>query len=335
MWPILKKEICEFVVEFHSNGKWVRGSNAAFIVLIPKKDNPTSLADYQPISLIGCMYKVISKLLAYRMNKVMDSIISPTQSTFIKGRQIADGIVITNELILDARKRRKSIAIFKVDFEKAYDNVNWNFLNSMLRKMGFCPKWCSWIKGCLSSTSILVLVNGSPIEEFQMSKGLSQGDPLAPFLFLVVAEALNGLIGKAIKEGLFKGVTIGLRGMEITHLQFADDTILFCEASRENIWGIKRKHMGHQEKTYGPSSVSSGVLSLFRNPEILPPIGKSGFAATTSSSPLAAPALWGFRELPLALPPASSPCSSGSLHANSVVVGLNPFYTKVSMIDLK
>ncbi|GKV08326.1 hypothetical protein SLEP1_g19972 [Rubroshorea leprosula] len=78
-----------------------------------------------------------------------------------------------------------------------------------------------------------------PTEEFQMSKGLRQGDPLAPFLFVVVAEALNVLIGKVIEEGLFKGVTMGSRGMESTHLQFVDDTILFCESSSENIWAIK------------------------------------------------------------------------------------------------
>lgn len=82
MWPILKDDICELVSEFHSKGRFVTSSNASFIMLIPKKENPTSLTNYCPTSLIGCMYKIVSKLLANRMRKVIDSIISLNQSAF-------------------------------------------------------------------------------------------------------------------------------------------------------------------------------------------------------------------------------------------------------------
>ncbi|GKV19324.1 hypothetical protein SLEP1_g29604 [Rubroshorea leprosula] len=239
MWPILKEDICEFMCEFHSNGRLVKGSNASFIVLIPKKENPSSLLEYRPISLIGCMYKIVAKLLANRMRKVMNSIISQNQSAFIGGRHIADGIIITNELIHDAKRRKWPTLIFKADFEKAYDSVNWCFLDCMLQKLGFCEKWRLWIQECLASATTSVLVNGSPTEEFKMSKGLRQGDPLAPFLFLVVAEALNGLIIKAVEEGMLTGVRVGSGDLDITHLQFADDTIIFCEASPQNVWVIK------------------------------------------------------------------------------------------------
>ncbi|GKU94416.1 hypothetical protein SLEP1_g7914 [Rubroshorea leprosula] len=126
------------------------------------------------------------------MRKVMNSIISQNQSAFIGGRHIADGIIITNELIHDAKRRKRPTLIFKADFEKAYDSVNWSFLDCMLQKLGFCEKWHLWIQEGLASATTSVLVNGSPTDEFKMSKGLQQGDPLAPFLFLVVAEALNG-----------------------------------------------------------------------------------------------------------------------------------------------
>ncbi|GKU93427.1 hypothetical protein SLEP1_g7022 [Rubroshorea leprosula] len=150
-----------------------------------------------------------------------------------------DGIVITNEVIHDLKRRKKEGLIFKADFEKAYDNVDWEFLDYMLSKLGFNLKWRSWMKECLSTASISVLVNGSPTEEFNAGKGLRQGDPLSPFLFLVVAEALSGLIRKAEEIGLLKGIQVGRGNLRLTHLQFADDTILFSEASEANAWAMK------------------------------------------------------------------------------------------------
>ncbi|GKV09634.1 hypothetical protein SLEP1_g21105 [Rubroshorea leprosula] len=204
-----------------------------------EKENPQGLNDYRPISLIGCMYKILSKLLANRLRKVMGSIISENQTAFIGGRQIMDGIVITNEVIHDLKRRKKEGLIFKADFEKAYDNVDWEFLDYMLSKLGFNLKWRSWMKECLSTASISVLVNGSPTEEFNAGKGLRQGDPLSPFLFLVVAEALSGLVWKAEEIGLLKGIQVGRGNLRLTHLQFADDTILFSEASEANAWAMK------------------------------------------------------------------------------------------------
>ncbi|GKV06663.1 hypothetical protein SLEP1_g18525 [Rubroshorea leprosula] len=173
------------------------------------------------------------------MRCVMKSIINPNQSTFIEGRQIADGIITTNELIHETKKRRRPTLIFKADFEKAYDSVNWEFLDVMLDKLGFCLLWRTWIQECLASASVSILVNGSPTEEFQMTKGLRQGDPLTPFLFLVVAEALNGLINKAVEEGLLEAATVGSGVVQLSHLQFADDTLIFCKASPDNAWAIK------------------------------------------------------------------------------------------------
>ncbi|KAJ9561074.1 hypothetical protein OSB04_006234 [Centaurea solstitialis] len=119
--------------------------------------------------------------------------------------------------------------IFKVDFEKAYDTVEWSFLLEGLDSMGFGEKWRKWIKACLHSSRISVLVNGSPTEEFPMERGLRQGDPLAPFLFLIVAECLHLLIENAEEKGLFKGIKVGKDDVKISHLQYADDIIFFGE----------------------------------------------------------------------------------------------------------
>ena len=126
-----------------------------------------------------------------------------------------------------SKKKKKMGLIFKVDFEKAYDSVEWSFLLDCLRKMGFGRKWISWIKACLASARISVLVNGSPSKEFPMRKGLRQGDPLAPFLFLIVAESLHILMKNAEEKHLFEGIKVGKFGHPISHLQYADDVVFF------------------------------------------------------------------------------------------------------------
>ncbi|GKV46066.1 hypothetical protein SLEP1_g53078 [Rubroshorea leprosula] len=118
-----------------------------------------------------------------------------------------------NQNVVEEVKRKKQQAfVFKADFANAYDCVNWSFLEWMMDRMGFGTKWRRWIMECLSTSRISVLINGSPMEEFKVEKGLRQGDPLSPFLFLMIGEGLNGLVQKAVTEGLFRGVEIGMRG---------------------------------------------------------------------------------------------------------------------------
>ncbi|GKV09906.1 hypothetical protein SLEP1_g21339 [Rubroshorea leprosula] len=213
MWEIVKDDVVKFVEDFHTSGRLVRGSNASFIVLIPKKENP--------------------------MKKVMEGLISEQQSAFIQGRQLMDSVVVANETIDEIKKKKKKSFIFKIDFEKAYDKVSWNFIDYMLMRMGFDNVWRKWIMECLRSSTISVLLNGSVTKEFSVSKGLRQGDPLSPFLFLIAAEGLSKLLASAEKKDLFNGMTVGSKGLKISHLQFADDTIIFGEASKRNVKAIK------------------------------------------------------------------------------------------------
>ncbi|GKV31852.1 hypothetical protein SLEP1_g40514 [Rubroshorea leprosula] len=238
-WEVIKADIMVFLKDFHTNGRMVRGSNASFLVLIPKKENPQGIEEYRPISLIGCMYKILAKVLANRLSRVLNTIIGENQSAFIEGRQLVDSVVVANEAIDEVRKRKSQCFLFKIDFEKAYDKVSWSFLDYMMEKMGFDKVWREWMAECLRSNTLSVLVNGSATKEFSMSRGLRQGDPLSPFLFLMVAEALNGLTSTAIEKGYFCGVKIGDGELEISHLQFADDTIFMGEATEDNIWMIK------------------------------------------------------------------------------------------------
>ena len=129
--------------------------------------------------------------------------------------------------------------ILKLDFEKAFDSVNWNFLLDLLNSFGFGSKWLSWIKECISTATISVLINGSPSDQFRTERGIRQGDPLSPFLFNIVAEGLSILFRRAMAAGLVNGVRIGSSGPVLSYLQFADDTIIFCEASMDEEKNIK------------------------------------------------------------------------------------------------
>ncbi|XP_071738932.1 uncharacterized protein [Rutidosis leptorrhynchoides] len=205
-----------------------------------KAENGTrsTLNNYRPISLIGSFYKIIAKLLSNRIRKVIPSLVGFEQSAFIKGRNILDGALIANESISYLKHERAKSLIFKVDFEKPFDCLNWDFLMEIMQIMGFGAKWRGWIRSCLESASISVLVNGSPTREFKIERGVRQGDPLSPFLFIIAAEGLNVLTKKVVYNKRFMGVEIGSEKIPISHLQYADDTIFFGEWSVTNLQNL-------------------------------------------------------------------------------------------------
>lgn len=120
-WQILKDDIMRFISEFHHNGKLSKGINYTFIALIPKVDSPQKLNNFQPISLVGSMYKILAKVLANRLKLIVGTVKSETETAFVKDKQILDEILIANEVVDEARRSKKELMVFKVDFEKAYD----------------------------------------------------------------------------------------------------------------------------------------------------------------------------------------------------------------------
>nr|GEV48573.1 RNA-directed DNA polymerase, eukaryota, reverse transcriptase zinc-binding domain protein [Tanacetum cinerariifolium] len=140
--------------------------NSSFITLIPKVPNANMVKDFRPISLIGSLYKVISKVLANRLVTVLEDIVDEIQSAFVSDSQILDGPFILNENVHWCMYKKKQSMIFKVDFEKAYDSVRWDFIDDILRRFGFGEIWCKWIQSCLYSSRASVLVNGSLMKEF-------------------------------------------------------------------------------------------------------------------------------------------------------------------------
>jgi len=238
-WEVIGKDVVMAILYFHSTSFISRGCNASFITLVPKKDNPSDLNKFKPISLVGCVYNILSKILANILKKVLPSVIDVNQSAFLGGRRMLDNILVANETVDYLKNEKKSGVLVKVEFEKACDSVNWKFLYYMLGRLGFNVKWINWIKACLESASVSILVNGSPTEEFKPKRGLRQGDPLAPFLFIIVVEGLSGLMREAKSASMFKGVEVGSQRVQVNLLQFADDTFFFCNPSYHNVLVIK------------------------------------------------------------------------------------------------
>jgi hypothetical protein len=227
-------------MEFHRNGRLPKGINASFIALIPKLDSPQLLHDFRPISLVGCMYKVLGKILANRLHAVISSVVSDSQSAFVKGKQILDGILVANEVVDEARRLKKEMLLFKVDFEKAYDSVDLTYLDSVMKRMNFPTLWRKWMSECVGTATTSVLVNGCPTNEFLMERGLRQGDPLSPFLFLLTAEGFNVLMLSLLDAGMFHGYDVGQdNSLRLSHLQFVDDTLITGQKSWLNVRSIR------------------------------------------------------------------------------------------------
>jgi hypothetical protein len=237
-WEVVKGDFMAVFADFHAYGKFVKSINSTFISLIPKFHGAKEIKDYRPISLVGGVYKIIAKVLANRMRSVMDKIISKPQNAFVKGRQILDSVLIANEC-LDCRLKSGDPGVLcKLDMEKAFDHVNWNFLLYLLRRCGFGEKWCMWIKQCISTARFSVLINGAPCGYFGSSRGVRQSDPLSPFFFDLVMEAFSRMIGAIISRGLITGFSVGTSEQTrvvVSHLLFADDTLVFCGADEHQI----------------------------------------------------------------------------------------------------
>ncbi|GKD38272.1 RNA-directed DNA polymerase, eukaryota, reverse transcriptase zinc-binding domain protein [Tanacetum coccineum] len=168
------------------------------------------------------------------IDKTPGDLVNEIQSAFVKDRQILDGPFILNELMQWCKSKKKQTMVFKVDFEKAYDSIRWDFLDDVMKKFGFGEIWCNWIQSCLQTSRGSVLVNGSPTQEFQFHKGLKQGDPLSPFLFILVMESLHISFQRVVDDGLFKGINLN-SSLHLSHLFYADDAIFMGQWNQDNI----------------------------------------------------------------------------------------------------
>jgi hypothetical protein len=233
-WATVGPGVREAVLHFLHTGIFDSSLNATYIALIPKVSPASKVTDFRPISLCNVLYKLIAKVLANRLKKVLPSVISRHQSAFIPGRLISDNVLVAYEALHTMKTRlkgKKGFMAIKLDMSKAYDRVEWEFLEAIMRKLGFAERWIQLLMACVRSVSYSILLNGSPQGRIYPTRGLRQGDPLSPYLFLLCAEGLSSLIRTAEQNRSITGLSIARGGFKLSHLFFADDSLLFCRAS--------------------------------------------------------------------------------------------------------
>jgi hypothetical protein len=254
-WHVVGKDVAAVVLYCLQSGTLLPSLNHTYVTLISKTKSPERVTEYRPISLCNVLYKLISKVLANRLKKIFPNIISESQSAFVLGRLITDNILIAFETLHHMHNKKTGKVGFmalKLDMSKAYDRVEWGFLKQVMVRMGFHDKWISLIMECIRSVSYSLLINGNPTGHIIPVRGLRQGDPISPYLFLLCEEGLTGLLKKATLQGEIHGVSLCPRGPKITNLFFADDILLFCRASLiecqkiQEILAIYEKASGQQ-----------------------------------------------------------------------------------------
>ena len=265
-WHIIKNDLVEMVNNFLASGDMNSRLNITIICMIPKTERPTRMTELRPISLCNVGYKIISKVLCKRLKPCLPILISETQSAFVAGRLISDNILIGQEMFHGLRTNKAcqgKYMTIKTCMSKAYDRIKWNFIKALLHKIGFSPHWIKLMMECISSVQYRVLLNGQPCGLIILHRGLRQGDPLSPYLFVICTETLIENIKKAEREKQLTGMKVARACSSISHFLFADDCLFFCKAQKDECQTILRilkeyEVVSEQLINFQKSSIQSG-----------------------------------------------------------------------------
>ena len=200
-WPTVKSIVIQTVLDFLNNGAAPPKFHETHIVFIPKIKNPERVTDYRHISLCNVAYKLASKAVANRLKLVLQDIVCENQSAFVAERLITDNVLVAHELMHHINRKKKGKCgemALKLDMSKACDRVEWDCLRQIMAKLGFHENWIRLVMRCVSSVTYAVRINGKPCGQITPTRGLRQGDPLSPYLFLICAEGLFALLHKSV-----------------------------------------------------------------------------------------------------------------------------------------
>lgn len=234
-WDVVQESVSKLVLDVVSGRDFPDELNRAFLVLIPKIETPQNVTQFRPIGLCNIVYKAATKVIVNRLKPVLPSLISPTQCSFVPRRQITDNVIIVQEMLHTMRRKQGKVGYMaiKIDFEKAYDRLRWSFIRHSLTELRLPQNMVDVMMRCISSTSLQVLWNGETTESFVPTRGIRQGDPLSPYIYVICMESLTHLIEEAVQVGSWKAVRASRNGPHLSNLAFADDLILFGEASMD------------------------------------------------------------------------------------------------------
>ncbi|CAA7029125.1 unnamed protein product [Microthlaspi erraticum] len=275
-WGIVGHDIFKIVQSFITEARLEPDMNKTNICLIPKKLKPESMLDYRPISLSNVVYKIIAKILAKSFKKVLPHIISNSQAAFIQGRLITDNILVAHELLHALNSKNQCAMEFiavKTDISKSFDRVEWTFLEKAMQTLGFSARWIRLIMSCVTTVNYQVLINGIPHGSINPTRGIRQGDPLSPYLFIICTEMLARMLQKAERDQRISGIRVARNAPAVTHLMFADDSMFYCKSSDEELEHLsildKYSLASGQRINYQKSSIYFGKLIPSERREVI------------------------------------------------------------------
>lgn len=233
-WETVEADVLGFLRDFHAEQVDLERINRSHMVLLPKKPGAAEVHAFRPICLQNCSVKTVTKILTSRLQTQIKNLVDLVQTGFIRGRSITENFVYAMELVQYCHKKRKPTMVIKLDFAKAFDTVSWEALQMVLQARGFNHKWCRWMQMLLQTSKSAVLVNGCPGSWITCRRGLRQGDPISPYLFILLADVLQMLIQK--ESGIRHPV---IDDASCPVLQYADDTLLLVRGELPDIQALK------------------------------------------------------------------------------------------------
>jgi hypothetical protein len=226
-------------IGFYENSICLQSINGPYITLVPKVQNPATVNDFRPISLLNSSIKIITKILANILQKVILQLIHQNQYGFLKSRSIQDCLAWSFEYLHLCHKSRKQMVPLKLEFEKAFDKVEHKAILQVMKQKGFPERWMQWIQGILNSGTSSVLLNGTPGKVFHYRRGVRQGDPLSLLLFILVVDLLQSILNKAKDNGILRlPLHVGYT-TDFSIIQYVDDTLLIMKACPQQLFVLK------------------------------------------------------------------------------------------------